>query len=72
MIDQEKLERMARRGFKYFDDPENSMFGFDRFKKEVLEQRSSFLLEALTATESTEDLTKIKKILVMFDGIVTR
>ena len=72
MIDQEKLERMARRGFKYFDDPDNTMQGFEDFRREVLEPRSSFMLDALTASESTEDMARINKILVMFSGIITK
>ena len=55
MRDYIKLERQAQRGFRYFEQPEADYRLFDDFKHEILEPREPYLLEMLTATETTEE-----------------
>ena len=72
MRDYIKLERQAQRGFRYFEQPEADYRLFDDFKHEILEPREPYLLEMLTATETTEECGRIKRIVAKFEGIITR
>ena len=71
MKDYIKLERMAQRGFRYFEQPDADFDKFSYFRKEVLEPRSEGLIETITATETTEECGRIMKIVSRFEGIVT-
>ncbi|NCB43081.1 MAG: hypothetical protein EOM59_10735 [Clostridia bacterium] len=65
-----KLERRAQAGFRYFEDPDCNIERYYEFKKEVLEPRAPYLMDMLTATETTEEEARIKRILAQFDGIL--
>lgn len=67
-----KLERRAQAGFRYFEQPDADYSRYNEFKREVLDPRSSYMLEMLTATETTEESGRIRRILAQFDGIITR
>lgn len=67
-----KLERQAQRGLQYFEQPDADWSQFEEFSREVLEPRAPYMLEMLTATETTEECGRIKRIVAKFEGIITR
>ena len=67
-----KLERRAQAGFRYFEQPDADYSRYDEFRREVLEPRAPYMLEMLTATETTEECGRIKRIVAKFEGIITR
>ena len=67
-----KLERRAAAGFRYFEQPDADYSRYIEFKREVLDPRAPYMLDMLTATETTEESGRIRRIIAKFDGIIVK